>query len=152
VSKEIEIVRRVQARDGMAFDKLLAGFQRKVLQEPVATSSFQGMYSCFDQYSLTPHLEIHEQRSRLVDDLFGAVFDAGPDVGNARRPKAPEYHLSSVQNGKRQTTRRKAASYCYGIVVTPERVPQGGAGPVAAGNPGYKRTDPEDPHRLAYVT
>jgi hypothetical protein len=56
-----------------------------------------------------------------------AVFDAGPDVGNASRPKAPREPLDCTEtafvqfkNGKRQVTRQKAASYCYGIVVSPE--------------------------------
>jgi hypothetical protein len=97
------------------------------VDEPTGTSSFQIMYSCYDQYTLAPQLEYHELLSRLVDDLAGAVFDAGPDVGNASRPKAPldlrdftETAFLRFKNGKRQVTRQKAAPYRYGIVVTPE--------------------------------
>jgi hypothetical protein len=97
------------------------------VDEPTGTSSFQSMYSCFDQYTLAPQLEYHELFSRLVDDLAGAVFDAGPDVGNASRPKSPrdlrdftETAFLRFKNGRRQVTRQRAASYSYGIGVTPE--------------------------------
>jgi Sigma-70 region 2 len=97
------------------------------VDEPAGTSSFQIMYSCFDQYTLAPQLEYHELLSRLVDDLAGAVFDAGPDVGNASHPKTPldlrdftETAFLRFKNGRRQVARQKAASYCYGIVVNPE--------------------------------
>src|SRR5262249_36404297 len=88
---------------------------------------FVGMYSCFDGFSLSPQLEVHEPLSLLVDQLAGGGWDAGPDVGNASRPKAPREPLDCTEtavvqfkNGKRQVTRQKASSYCYGIVVTPE--------------------------------
>jgi len=87
---------------------------------------FAVMCSCFDRFSLSPQLKIHERFSLLVDRLSGGL-DAGPDVGNASRPKAPREPLDCTEtaviqfkNGKRQVTRQKAASYCYGIVATPE--------------------------------
>ena len=93
----------------------------------IGDSFIAGMYSFFDRFSLSPQLRYHEPFSLLVDRLAGAVFDAGPDVGNASRPKAPREHLDCTEtaviqfkNGKRQVTRQKAASYCYGIVVNPE--------------------------------
>jgi hypothetical protein len=125
------------------------------VDEPTATGSFEGMYSCFDQLSLSPQLGEsfvggvghqfggrppwyvlavplkqvpgHEIVVAIVDGLAGCVFDAGPDVGNARCPKAPE-DLSAYtetakirfKNGKRHAIRQKAVSYCYGILVTPE--------------------------------
>jgi hypothetical protein len=95
--------------------------------EPVATASFQAIYSCFDQYTLAPQLEIHDELTLVVDRAGGGGFDAGPDVGNASRPESPrdlrdftEAARLRFKNGKRQVTRQKAASYCYGIQVTPE--------------------------------
>jgi hypothetical protein len=92
----------------------------------IGDSLFAGMYSFFDNFSLSPQLRYHEPFSLLVDWLSGGL-DTGPDVGNASRPKAPREPLDCTEtafiqfkNGKRQVTRQKAASYCYGIVVTPE--------------------------------
>ena len=93
----------------------------------IATGAFfAGMYSCFSRYTLSPHLRYHEPFSFLVDRLSGGL-DTGPDVGNASRPKVPREPLDCAEtavvqfkNGKRQVTRQRAASYCYGIVVTPE--------------------------------
>jgi hypothetical protein len=185
-SAEIDIVRRVQARERLAFDKLLAGFHRQLLKiadghmprywrprrqslrdkhthtlfyedlvaaaegikqfrawggnpefdypttdtdeavEIAGGGSFVSMYSCFSWYTLSPQLKYHEPLSLLVDRLCGGL-DTGSDVGEVRRPKAPEdlddYNESAVvqfKNGKGQVTRQKAASYCYGIVVSPE--------------------------------
>jgi hypothetical protein len=91
-----------------------------------ATGSFAGMYSCFDRFSLSPQLRYHEPFSLLIDRLSGGL-DTGPDVGNATYQKEPrdllDYTETAViqfKNGKRQVTRQKAASYCYGIVVSPE--------------------------------
>jgi hypothetical protein len=88
---------------------------------------FAVMCSCFDRFSLSPQLKIHERFSLLVDRLADAVFDAGPDVGNVSRPKAPREPLDCAEtafvqfrNGKRQVTRQNAGSYCYRIVVSPE--------------------------------
>ena len=88
--------------------------------------SFAGMYSLFNRFSLSPQLKIHERFGELLDRLSGGL-DTGPGVGNAKRPKAPEdlsdyTETAFVQfkNGKHQVTRQRAASYCYGIVVTPE--------------------------------
>jgi hypothetical protein len=87
---------------------------------------FAVMYSCFKRFTLSPQLRVHEPFSLLVDRLSGGL-DTGPDVGNASRPQAPREPLDCTEtafvqfkNGKRQVTRQKAASYCYGIVVTPE--------------------------------
>src|SRR5262249_40942600 len=87
---------------------------------------FAGMYSCFDRFSLSPQLRFHERLSLHADRLSGGL-DTGPDVGNASRPKAPrdvlDYTETAVvqfKNGKRQVTRQNAASYCYGIVASPE--------------------------------
>jgi hypothetical protein len=87
---------------------------------------FAVIYSCFDRFSLSPQLKIHERFSLLVDRVSGGL-DTGPDVGNATYKKEPHEPLDCTEtavlqfkNGKRQVTRQKAASYCYGIVVTPE--------------------------------
>jgi hypothetical protein len=83
-------------------------------------------YDCFDPYQLSSHRRIHERFGDLVDRLSGGL-DTGPDVGNASRPKKPrdlldytETAFIQFKNGKRQVARQKAASYCYGIVVSPE--------------------------------
>jgi hypothetical protein len=88
--------------------------------------SFAVMYSLFDRFNLSAQLRIHERFGDLVDRLSGGL-DTGPDVGNASRPKKPRESLDCTEtafvqfkNGKRQVTRQKAASYCYGIVVTSE--------------------------------
>jgi hypothetical protein len=88
------------------------------------SGSFRSMYSCFNWYTLSPQLEIHERFGLVVDRLSGGL---GPDVGEASRPKEPREPLDCTEtafiqfkNGKRQVTRQKAASYCYGILVTPE--------------------------------
>jgi hypothetical protein len=88
--------------------------------------SFAGIYGLFNRFRLSPQLKIHERFGELLDRLSGGL-DTGPGVGNAKRPKAPEdlsdyTETAFVQfkNGKHQVTRQKAASYCYGIVVTPE--------------------------------
>jgi hypothetical protein len=88
------------------------------------SGSFRSMYSCFNRYTLSPQLEIHERFGLVVDRLSGGL---GPDVGEASRPKEPREPLDCTEtafiqfkNGKRQVTRQKAASYCYGILVTPE--------------------------------
>jgi hypothetical protein len=85
-----------------------------------------GMYSCFSRYTLSPQLRYHEPFSLLVDRLSGGL-DTGPDVGNASKQKEPHDLLDYTEpafirfkNGKRQVSRQKAASYCYGILVTPE--------------------------------
>jgi hypothetical protein len=87
---------------------------------------FASRYSCFSRYTLSPQLRYHEPFSLLVDRLSGGL-DTGPDVGNASRQKSPhdllDYTETAVirfKNGKRQAIRQKAASYCYGIQVTPE--------------------------------
>jgi len=89
-------------------------------------SYFAGMYSCFNRFTLSAQLRIHERCSDLVDRLSGGL-DTGPDVGNATHEKEPKDLLDCTEtavlqfkNGKRQVTLQRAASYCYGIVVTPE--------------------------------
>jgi hypothetical protein len=90
------------------------------------TGSFRSMYSCFNRYTLSPQLAVHEPLSLLVDRLSGGP-DTGGDVGDVSRPKTPREPLDCTEtavvrfkNGKRQVTRQKRASYCYGILVTPE--------------------------------
>ena len=87
---------------------------------------FAGMYSCLSRHTLSPQLKFHERLIRH-DSLAGISFDERPDVGNASRPKSPREALDwtetafiQFKNGKRQVTRQKAASYCYGIVASPE--------------------------------
>jgi hypothetical protein len=72
------------------------------------------MYSCFNRYTLSPQLEIHEGLSLVVDRLSGGL-DTGGDVGDVSRPKSPrdlldytETALIRFKNGKRQVTRQKA--------------------------------------------
>jgi hypothetical protein len=101
------------------------------------------MYDCFDPYQLSysysdsdgmaalansrlSYLKIHKRFSLVVDRLSGGL-DTGRDPIEVKRPKAPrdlddyvETALIRFKNGKRQVTRQKAASYCYGILVTPE--------------------------------
>jgi hypothetical protein len=95
-------------------------------EEVDAVGSFRSMYSCFSQYTLSLQLSIHERFSLVVDRLSGGL-DTGPDVGEVSRPKTPREPLDCSEtaavrfkNGKRRVNRQKAASYCYGIVVTPE--------------------------------
>ena len=89
------------------------------------TGSFAGMYSCFNRYTLSPQLRIHERFSLLIERLSGGL-DTGPDVGEVSRPKTPrdllDYTEAAVvpfKNGKRQVTRQKASAG-YRIPVTAE--------------------------------
>jgi len=84
-------------------------------------SYFAGMYSCFNRFTLSAQLRIHERCSDLVDRLSGGL-DTGPDVGNATHEKEPKDLLDCTETAvlQRQVTLQRAASYCYGIVVTPE--------------------------------
>jgi hypothetical protein len=87
------------------------------------TGSFASMYSCFNRYTLSPQLEIHERFNLIVDRLSGG-FAFGRDLGNVSRPKAPrdlrdctETALIRFKNGKRQVTRQKALPG-YRIAIT----------------------------------
>jgi hypothetical protein len=90
-----------------------------------AAGGFVGMYSCFNQYTLSPQLRIHERLSLVIDRLSGG-FDTGPDVGEVSRPKEPrdlrdhtETAVIQFKNGRRQGTRQRAPAG-YRISVTPE--------------------------------
>jgi hypothetical protein len=94
-------------------------------EDTEAAGSFAGMYSCFNRYTLSPQLEIHERLSLVVDRLSGGL-DTGPDVGEVSRPKTPREPLDCTEmavvrfkNGERQVTRQKARAG-YRIPVTAE--------------------------------
>ena len=88
-------------------------------------SCFAGMYSCFNRFTLSAQLRIHERFSDLIDRFTGGL-DFGPGVGSASRPKAPrdllDYTETAVvqfKNGKRQVTRQRARWPANPVLVTP---------------------------------